>query len=141
MIFNIFWPKKKFIEPYLRQTLRVSEKHIKLIARIVDFFSPQSGFVCDPFAGTVKLAYAAAGRGRQSVSIERETTCFSAALSRICQIQAVNGYSKHLEVGAQNIDLCDIVCCLHEKIYMLVATFKIGFSNILGIRTAFHKIL
>ncbi len=86
IVTNVELPKNRLCYPNSRKPYRMSEKPIALLAEVVDLFVPAYGTVLDIFGGTLTLPIAGIKTSRRCVAIEKDMSCFEAAIDRLFQI-------------------------------------------------------
>lgn len=86
---NVWWDvevaKNRLLDEGGRQVKRSGEeKSVEFMKRVIKAWCPSNGFIYDPCAGTMTTALAAADIGGHYVfSVEPDTYCFEAAVSRL----------------------------------------------------------
>lgn len=81
VVHNVF----KYKSPSPHQRIHPTQKPLDLIAEFVRLFSPQGGFVLDPFAGSATTVIAAASERRRVIAFENDAEVFAAASGRIAE--------------------------------------------------------
>lgn len=69
---------------YTGNKLHPTQKPLSVLLPLVETFSPESGLVLDPFAGSGSTLLAARSLGRSYLGIELDATYHAAAVDRLC---------------------------------------------------------